>query len=55
MIETAMRDSALHKIEQEHLRKFVEASGLKDEQYKAIRAVLYMKNGTGVLDEQGNS
>ncbi len=51
MIETAMRDSALHKIEQEYLRKFVEASGLKDEQYKAIRSVLYMKNGTGVLDE----
>ena len=51
MVEIAMKDSALHRAEQEYLRKFVEASGLKDEQYKAIRSVLYVKNGTGVLDE----
>jgi uncharacterized tellurite resistance protein B-like protein len=51
MVEIAMRDSSLHRTEQEYLRKFVEASGLKDEQYKAIRSVLYVKNWTGVLDE----
>ena len=51
MIEIAMKDSALHRTEQEYFRKFVEASGLKDEQYKAINSVLYVKNSTGVLDE----
>jgi uncharacterized tellurite resistance protein B-like protein len=51
MIEIAMKDSALHRTEQEFFRKFVEAAGLKDEQYKAINSVLYVKNSTGVLDE----
>ncbi|MCX6984491.1 MAG: TerB family tellurite resistance protein [Lentisphaerae bacterium] len=51
MIEIAMKDSSLHRIEQEYIRKFVEASGLKAEQYKAINSVLYVKNWTGVLDE----
>jgi len=50
MIEIAMKDSALHRTEQEYFKKFVEASGLKDEQYKAIKSVLYVKNWTGVLD-----
>jgi uncharacterized tellurite resistance protein B-like protein len=51
MIEIAMKDSALHRSEQEYFRKFVEAAGLTDEQYKAINSVLYVKNSTGVLDE----
>jgi uncharacterized tellurite resistance protein B-like protein len=51
MVETAMKDSSLHRTEQEYLRKFVEASGLKEEQYKAIKSVLLIKNSTGVLDE----
>ena len=51
MIEIAMKDSALHRSEQEYFRKFVEVAGLKDEQYKAINSVLYVKNSTGVLDE----
>ena len=50
MVEIAMKDSSLHRSEQEHIRKFIAASGLKDEQYKAIRSVLYVKNWTGVLD-----
>lgn len=51
MIEIAMKDAALHRSEQEYLKRFIEAAGLKDEQYKAIRSVLYVKNWTGVLDE----
>lgn len=51
MIEIAMKDAALHRSEQEYFKKFIEAAGLKDEQYKAIRSVLYVKNWTGVLDE----
>ncbi|MFA6567571.1 MAG: TerB family tellurite resistance protein [Victivallales bacterium] len=50
MVEIAMKDSSLQRTEQEYLRKFVEASGLKEEQYKAINSVLYVKNSTGVLD-----
>ncbi len=51
MIEIAMKDSALHRIEQEYFRKFIKAAGLKEEQYKAINSVLFVKNSTGVLDE----
>lgn len=51
MLEVAMRDGSLHRTEQECVRKFVQASGLKNEQYKAISSVLYVKNWTGVLDE----
>lgn len=51
MLEVAMRDGSLHRTEQECIRKFVQVSGLKDEQYKAISSVLYVKNWTGVLDE----
>lgn len=51
MVEVAMKDSALHRAEQEYFRKFVQAAGLKDEQYKAINSVLLIKNSTGVLDE----
>jgi uncharacterized tellurite resistance protein B-like protein len=51
MIEIAMKDSSLHRTEQDYFRKFVKAAGLKDEQYKAINSVLFIKNSTGVLDE----
>ncbi|MFA6290454.1 MAG: TerB family tellurite resistance protein [Victivallales bacterium] len=51
IVEIAMKDSSLHRSEQEYVRKFMAATGLKDEQYKAIRSVLYVKNWTGVLDE----
>ena len=51
MIEIAMKDSSLHRTEQEYFRKFVKSAGLKEEQYKAINSVLFIKNSTGVLDE----
>jgi len=50
MTEIAMKDNSLNRIEQEYLKKFIEASGLKEEQNKAIRSVLLVKNWTGVLD-----
>ena len=51
MIEVAMADGVLHKIEQKPLREFVVKMGLDEEHYQTLKDVLLIKNHTSVLDK----